>query len=107
MIDDDNDDDMEWDEWMAMTDAQRDATERRVMGEYRRFIDAMTPAQYYRYQRWSWLRILSERREFLRNPAVSRIEIIDQITLESIGRARLALAKLRIWRSTGVYPGEA
>ena len=51
----DDDDDLDWEEWMSMTDAQQDAVVERENRELARATDRMTPAQLYASMRRNWL----------------------------------------------------
>jgi len=105
MVDDDGWDDAEWDRWMKLSDAEQEAELRRVEAEYDRWVNAMTPARWYAYQRRSWLDIATRARLFLR--ARHGIEVLDEITRDRLRRAQRTLVKLRIFRTSGVWPGEA
>lgn len=102
----DEDEDLDWDEWMQMTEAQHEAILARHVAEHNRWFDSLGPLGQYRYLRRSALRTISEARERLRNPDW-RMRAIDFLGHDQIRRARRRLMKLRAWRATGVYPGEA
>lgn len=104
---DDIEDELRWEEWMQLSDEQTEAICDRHMKRYVDWVSSMTPTQWYRYQRRSALRSLREGRKFLADPALHRIECIDQMQRERIKANRLRLLKLRIFRSTGTYPGSA
>ena len=99
-------DDIEWEEWLELTDDQQEAIIDREMAALQRKLDAMTVAQQVAHHRHFTLESIRENRARLHNPKLARIEIIDQLFRESIRRSRLRLLKLRIWRSTGTYPGQ-
>lgn len=46
-----DDDDLDWDEWVAMSDAQHDAILDREMAEYSRWFNSLTTLQQYRHRR--------------------------------------------------------
>jgi hypothetical protein len=46
-----DDDDLDWDEWMELSDAQQEAIFDREMAEYSRRFNALTPLAQYRYRR--------------------------------------------------------
>jgi hypothetical protein len=48
---DDDDDELDWDEWMSMSDAQHDAILDREMAAYSKWFSALTPLQQYRHRR--------------------------------------------------------
>jgi hypothetical protein len=99
-------DDIEWVEWLELTDDQQEATIDREMAALQRKLDAMTLRQQVVHHRHFVLESIRENRARLRNPELARIEIIDQLWRDHIRRSQLRLLKLRIWRSTGIYPGE-
>jgi hypothetical protein len=101
-----DDEDLEWEEWMQMTDAQHDAILAREIAVYNRWFDALGPLGQYRHMRSSALRTIAESRARLQNPDW-RYRCLDGISRDVIARARLRLLKLRAWRAMGVYPGQA
>lgn len=102
---DDEDGGLDWDEYMAMSEAEVAALEARLLSEYRAMLDAMPPGQYYRYQRGKWLDIVRDKRRFLRNGDVARIEVIDEMFRAGIRTAQVMFLKLRAYRATGAWPG--
>jgi hypothetical protein len=112
---DDFDDDLtDADDWMDMTDAELAAAERRqdaeldnLMREHCARLDAMTLPQRVAYHRGSWLRIIRANRRRLADLKLARVDVINEILREGIRKGRRELLKLRIWRETGTYPGEA
>jgi hypothetical protein len=48
---DDDDDELDWDEWMSMSDAEHEAILDREMAEYSQWFNALTPLQQYRHRR--------------------------------------------------------
>lgn len=106
MVDDEDEiDEAEWDRWMSLSEAEQEAELRQVEAEYHRWIDSMSAAAYYRYQRGSWLRIAAKSRRFLR--ARHGIEVLDEITRDRLRLAQVTMVKLRIFRATGSWPGSA
>ncbi|HLH94975.1 MAG TPA: hypothetical protein VKW08_07645 [Xanthobacteraceae bacterium] len=102
-----NDDDLEWELWLELTDDQQQAILDREMAAYQRKLDAMTVPQQIAHHRRRDLEGILENRRRLRDPKLCRIEVIDQIFRDHIRSAQLRLLKLRAWRSTGIYPGSA
>ena len=106
----DDDEDLEWEEFMELADEQAEAVADREMARYQRMLDSMTPAQWYRYQRGSALRSIAEARRFLAEPMPNghdRFECIDDVQRRRLASSRVRLVKLRTFRSTGVWPGTA
>jgi hypothetical protein len=102
----DEDEDIDMDEWFAMSDAERDAIEAREWAKYERWRDSLTVAQEIRVDTRSALRSIMENRRRLQNPALCTIPFVVNLWREGIRRNQRRLVKLRIWRSTGTYPGE-
>jgi hypothetical protein len=106
---DDNmlDDDDAMEEWMSLTDAQQDAALEREMNKWNRHYDAMSFERKIAYHRSSSLRAIMENRARLRKPELCTIEYVVGLWREGIRRNQRRLVKIRIWRATGIYPGEA
>lgn len=110
----DNDDlDIAMERYLAMTpaeqvaeDARLDAEISNLMRERESWLDSLPLARRVAYFRRSWLRNIRENRRRLRTPELCQMEIIAQMWRDSIRAGQLALVKLRVWRSTGTYPGE-
>ena len=100
------DDDDAMEEWMSMTDAQQDAVLDREMAEYNRWRDSLSMRQTIAIGRGNALRRIMENRARLKRPELCTIEYVTNLWREGIRRNQLRLVKIRIWRSTGVYPGE-
>lgn len=95
------DDDLDWDEWMAMSEEQHDAILKNTMREYYEWLNRLTPLQRYRYFRrkalegcLTWRRIIA-----LVGSAGWSIEYLKN--------RQKSLLKLRAELSTGIYPGTA
>jgi hypothetical protein len=99
-------DDLEWDEWMKLTDDQQEAIIDREMKELEDALEAMTVPQQVAHHRHFCLLNIVRARKFLRNPEMRRVEVIDEHFKGSIKRSQVRLLKLRSWRATGTYPGE-
>lgn len=103
-------DDDEFDYWFNASDeecARVDASINNLMTELGRKLDAMTVAQQVAHHRHFLLQDILENRERLRRPELNTIEFVSNIWREHLRYAQLRLAKLRIWRATGTYPGQA
>ena len=101
------DDDVAMAEWMDMTEEQQEAEIDREVAKYERWYDGLTLAQQIRVETRSAMRRIMENRRRLRDPTLCTIEYVVGLWKGSIRRNQLRLVKIRIWRSTGVYPGEA
>lgn len=100
-------DDVAMEEWMSMTDAQQEAELAREMDKYNRWHDSLTLAQQILVARGSALRSIMENRRRLRTPELCTIEYVVGMWKDGIRRSQRRLVKIRTWRSTGIYPGEA
>jgi hypothetical protein len=100
-------DDVAMEEWMSMTDAQQEAELDREMDKYNRWYDSLTLDQQIIVARGSALRSIMENRRRLRTPELCTIEYVVGMWKNCIRRSQMRLVKIRIWRSTGIYPGEA
>jgi hypothetical protein len=109
MADDDDmlDDDEAMERWMSMTEAQQDAELDCEMAKYNRWYDSLTVNQQIRVERGAALRRIMENRGRLRKPELCTIEYVVGMWKDGIRKNQLRLVKIRIWRATGVYPGEA
>jgi len=101
------DDDLAMEEWMAKTDAQQATELDREMDKYNRWYDSLTLNQQIRVERGAALRRIMENRGRLRDPNLCTIEYVVGLWKDGIRRNQLRLAKIRTWRATGIYPGEA
>lgn len=103
-------DDEEWEYWINASDEEVECEEARIDSELRalhRKLDAMTVQQQVAHHRHFLLQDLLKNRQRLRDPKLNTIECISQMWRDSIKRCQVRLCKLRTWRSTGIYPGEA
>lgn len=92
-------DDPEMDEWMELTEAQREARLEASWRQYAEWRASLTPDQTYAIDRRHGLEgclsvrgLMGTGLSFLRGQLKER---------------QIRLAKLREWRRTGIYPGEA
>jgi hypothetical protein len=95
------DDDLDWDEWMEMTDAQQEAALEREMQLYNEWWDSLTPLEQYRHSRRSAVEGCLVWRKSMR--ALGGGDFLR----EYLRQRQLRLVKLRVWRATGAYPGSA
>jgi hypothetical protein len=101
------DDDVAMEEWMAKTDAQQEAEIASEMDKYNRWFDSLTLDQQIRVERGAALRRIMENRARLRRPELCTIEYVVGLWKAGVRRNQRRLVKIRTWRSTGIYPGEA
>ncbi len=97
----DIDDDLDMDLWMEMTDAEHEAILAHEMRRYNEWWDKLTPLQQYRVNRRSAIEGCLVWRRSIRAGWTG--EFFDG----QLRNRQIRLLKLRIWRSTGVYPGSA
>jgi hypothetical protein len=109
-VEDDDDmlsDDVAMEEWMAKTDAQQQTEIDREVDKYDRWYDSLTLSQQIQVERGAALRRIMENRARLRRPELCTIEYVVGLWNQGIRRNQMRLVKIRAWRSTGIYPGEA
>lgn len=98
---DDDDDELDFEEFMSMSDAQADALHDRLMKEYGEMLDRMTPRQLYQYRRQRTLNLILKQRRLAKEfPGID----IFQTHLRSSQRRLLTW---RIEYRTGVRAGHA
>ncbi len=101
MEEDEDDDEARWEDWLELTEAQQDATLDREMAEYGRWIDSLTESQRQARSVRSWLAICVRYRRILKKmPEMTFIR-------ERLRDSQRHLLKIKIWKATGTYPGEA
>lgn len=88
------------DEWMKMTDEQQEAILAREMAAYNRWWDSLTPGQQYASSRHRTLKNCMAWRKHLKTMNIDCFR-------EHLRDAQIRLLKIRAWRATGVYPGNA
>src|SRR6266550_8941880 len=88
-------DDAEWERVMSLSEAQIDAEWNAIDREYTAFLKSMSRLEEYRYWRRYILTSIMENRRRLRDPSISRIEIIDRMWRNSIKRSQRSLYKHR------------
>jgi hypothetical protein len=94
------DDDIDMDEWMAMSDAERDRLEAAAWRDYDAMIDAMSRDEYYAYRRRMRVDLCLRWRKLMREFDLPFME-------QRLRYAQRMLLELRIERRTGIYPGSA
>ena len=86
---------IEMDEWMAMTEAQRDAIEANAWRDYSATIDAMSRDEFYRYRRKKRVDGCLRWRRLIREHGMDFMQ-------ERLRHAQRMLVTLRIERRTGI-----
>ena len=103
MSDEDDDHDLDMEEWFEMTDAQHDAVLDREMAAHTRWWNSLSTAE----------QIASSRRRAVKNclswrRSVSKFGVaMNGFWLEQLRLRQTRLLKIRAWRVSGVYPGDA
>ena len=95
-----DDEDLDWEEWLELSDEQQEAICDREMAEYYKMLDRMPLKQRIDHARGNALRSCLNWRRMINCHGFTfgRTYLRD---------AQVRLLKLRIWRATGQYPGEA
>lgn len=99
------DDDLDWDEWMGLTEAEQEAAVDREMAAYSRWHEGLSLAGQIAHCRRTTLDNCLSSRRLIRLPQCP--EIIRQTSRESLKAAQVRLLKTRIWRAAGSRPGSA
>ncbi len=92
-------DDPEMDEWMELTEAQQEARLEASWRQYAEWRASLTPDQTYAIDRRRGLEGCLSVRGLM---ATGLPFLRDQLK-----ERQIRLVKLREWRRTGIYPGEA
>lgn len=99
------DDDLDMEDWMSLTDEQQEAKVRWEMDNYIQWYASLNLANQVAHRRYMALSNCRSLRRLIRLsqcPCVIRDEAHTRLRA-----AQVRLLKLRIWRATGVQPGEA
>lgn len=91
---------LDWDEWMEMTDEQQEALLAREMAAYNRRFDGLTRRQQIAHCRRGALDSCMAWRKILKRMDLDCFR-------DHLRSAQIRLLKIRAWRATGVYPGSA
>lgn len=95
------DDDEEWDRWMALTEAEQDAEMAAVERALEEVTRELSLSQLAARYRCNYLKLcLSWRRHITQ-------EFIPNVAREHLRHCQVELLKVRIYRRTGQWPGEA
>lgn len=101
------DDDLDMEEWMKLSDAEHDSLIAIGMKKYNKWYDGLTLKQQIKYNTRKALQGIMENKIRLRTPELCRYEFAVIIWKEGVRRNQRRLVKIRAWRTTGIYPGEA
>ena len=93
-------DDSDWDEWMAMPEAKRDALLEGAWRDYEAMISAMSRDEYYAYRRKKRVEGCLRWRRLIRQHDMAFL-------VGNLRRAQRMLLELRVERQTGIAPGSA
>lgn len=93
------DDDIEMELWMEMSEAEQDAALATAEAQHIEWWNSLTPLQQYRSCRG---RAVENMRRF-------RAIVLPAFPFlaSEIKARQISMVKLRYWRRTGIYPGEA
>jgi hypothetical protein len=92
--------DERWEEWLEMSDAEQDAELNSAMREYEKMLDSMPLRERISHHVGMCLRTCANWRRLIRDHDFD-------FAKDHLKQCQLRLAKLRIWRQTGIYPGSA
>jgi len=98
-------DDDEYERFMSLSESEADAELEQANREFSEFCGKMTLLQEYRYWRRYILTTIMQNRRRLRNPALARIEVIDEMWRQGIRKSQQCLLKHRHHLRTGIWPG--
>jgi hypothetical protein len=98
-----DDEDLDWAEWMKLTDEQADAIVHAEEKRYYEWFDSLTPLQRYRCSRGRAL----EGCLVWRKSHAQFGEGLSGFFMEQLRNRQKRLVKLRIELATGTYPGSA
>lgn len=101
MTADDDHDTIDWDEWLAMSDAEQEAEWQSALRQYNEMIDHMTPDELFHYRRSRNLDLCIKIRSNMK--AFPGIEIFRH----SLRDTQRRLLALRIEHRTGLVVGHA
>jgi len=92
-------DDLEMEEWLALSDGQQQVMLDRKMAAFKRWFDRLSTAEQITYCTRRALKNCAQWRRLMRRlPA-------GGWSREHLRTIQMRLLKLRTWRQTGVYPG--
>lgn len=92
-------DDLEMEEWMAMTDEEQNHALEVASAEYVRWWNRLSTAAQIRVRRSECLEGCATMRRAMKT--VGALPILQ----EMLKQRQVTLLKIRAWRSTGIYPG--
>lgn len=98
-------DDLEMDRFLSLTEEEQEAEFHREMAAYSRWYDSLSLSGQIAHCRNLALGNCRSARRLIRLAHCP--EAIRQHARERVKAAQVRLLKIRIWRATGVRPGEA
>ena len=87
-------DEVDWDEWLAMSEAQREAALQNELKDYYTWLDSMDMKQYYKYKRGFVLHTIRGWRHILKTMDIEFVR-------ERLKISQRRLVALRQFRVTG------
>lgn len=104
--DDDDDEELDMEEFMKLTDEEGEAACEREMKKYNDWFASLSRDQQVRYLRHRALKTILENRNRLKNPDLCIIPYVVELWKDGVRRGQRNLLKVRHFRATGIYPGE-
>lgn len=94
----DDEDDLDWEEWLDLSDEQQEAILERELSDYDRWYARLSTAEKIAHHRKNTIDHLKRCRRIIRKFDFHYLR-------DHVQRAQIRLVKLRVWRATGIYPG--
>lgn len=91
----------------AAIDREMDRRLKIEMKKYNDWWDSLTFEQQVTVRHRSYLRNCRDNRRRLRDSVLNRFEFLNDMWRDGLRRSQRGLVKVRAWRSTGVWPGDA
>lgn len=102
------DDDLAFEEFLALPSADQDAELRRAEEELKwvlkvqeDWLSSLPASQRFAYLRRRWINHAQKNRLRLRDNQLNKIECVNEVWRQGIRTAQLALVRLREWRRGG------
>jgi hypothetical protein len=95
------DEDIDWDDWMAMSDKQQDAILDNSMREYQNKMDSLSPLELYRHRRHFALITAAGWRK------LARQGFVPEFSREHLRQVQLRLLAIRVELYSGRIVGHA
>lgn len=108
----DDDFELEMERYLARTPAEQAAEDIKIeakitncMNERQAWLDSLPLGKRVGYLAGCWLSNIRDNRRRLADPRLWHCEAIDEIWRKGIRHAQIELLRLRVYRSTGSWPG--